>query len=313
MRTARFTYKGAYHHITTRGLNGNDIFLDDGDRIYFRRLLEEKAGLYGISVFEYTIMGNHYHLVICNTTGRMSDMMRVLNGGFAMYFRKKHGGRGYLFQDRYYSTLIENKEYVWRVIQYSLVNPSVAGICKNPFDYKWSSINCYFGAGESFVDASLVESLFETKEAFIKSIDEYQHSKLDIRKSKFGYIFGGPKFEAIIRQKFDRRRAKSKSQHAHMRSGRGKDQKKISTEQILTIFASYFEIENLRDFLMKTNHESKRKADVLIVLLKDEGGMHYREISEELGLKFSSLGHRYKRAKARGVPADLQKLIIGGK
>jgi REP element-mobilizing transposase RayT len=313
MRTARFTYKGAYHHIISRGLNGMDIFLDDGDRIYFCRLLEEKTGLYGISLFAYSIMRNHYHLVIRNTSGRMSDMMRVLNGGFGVFFRKKHGGKGYLFQDRYHSTLIENKKYAWRVVQYALVNPSVSGICKNPFDYRWSSINCYFSTEESFVDTSLIESLFETEEEFRKAIDEYQQGKMDIRKSRFGYVFGDRGFEKIIKKKFDRRKSEFKSRHAHMRTRREISRGKTPTKQILKIFSGFFEIEDIHEFLKRTDQTSRRKADILIKLLKDEGGMCYREISEELGLAFSSLGHKYRRGKESEVPRKLLKLISGGK
>lgn len=313
MRTARITYKGAYHHIISRGLNGKDIFLDDLDRNRFCYMLEKKAGLYGISVFAYSIMPNHYHLVICNATGRMSDMMRVLNGGFAAFFRKRHGGKGYLYQDRYRSTLIESKKYVWRVIQYALINPSVAGICKNAFDYKWSSINYYFSPKRSFVETSLVESLFGTKKEFRKAIDEYQDSKLDIRKGRFGYVIGGSKFEEVIEKKFDRRKLKSEIRHAYMRSGRKENLEIRSKQEILKAFKIYFGIENLQDFLEKSNHESKRKADMLIKLLKDEGGMSYREISRELGLKFSSLGHRYKRAIKRELPSNLLRLISGGK
>ncbi len=312
MRIARFTYKGAYHHIISKGLNGNDIFLDDGDRVYFTHLLEEKAGLYGISVFSYTIMRNHYHLVMCNNTGRMSDMMRVLNGGFAMFFRRKYGGKGYVYQDRFHSTLIEDKKYAWSVIQYALINPTTAGICKDPFDYRWSSINCYFDEGESFVDTSLVESLFESQEDFRKAIDEYKYRKLDIQKSKFGYILGGSKFEGVIRQKFNRRELYSESRHAHMRRGREKKRAGNYKQKIMEIFMAHYKIGDLDDFTKRRSHESKRKADVLIVLLRDEAGMTYREISKELGLKFNSLGNRYKRAKKRRMPSKILTLLEGG-
>lgn len=311
MRIARVTYKGAYHHIMSRGLNGKDIYLDDRDKIHFQRLLEEKAGIYGIPVFAYTIMPNHYHLAICNRSGRMSDMMRVLNGGYASFFRTKHGGKGYLFQDRFRSTLVENRKYLWRVVQYALINPSVAGICSNPFNYKWSSISCYFSAGNTFVDTSLVESLFENKGAFTKAIDEYQYRKLEERESKFGFVLGGPKFEGIISQEFNRRKSSGILPHAHMRRGEKGSSGKHSKEQIINGFKAYFEINNLGDFLLKSGHASKRKVDMLIKLLRDEGDMSYREVSQELGLRFSSLGHRYKRAKERGIPLGLKKQIRG--
>jgi hypothetical protein len=84
-------------------------------------------------------------------------------------------------------------------------------------------------------------------------------------------------------------------------------------KEILRSFAEHFGIDSLDDFLEETSHESTRKADILIRLLKEEGAMSYKDISRELGLKYSSLGHRYKRAKQREVPAELMGLLSGGK
>jgi hypothetical protein len=45
----------------------------------------------------------------------MSDFLGQLNGLYGMYYRKIEGGKGYVFQSRFKSTLIENDSYL---IQY---------------------------------------------------------------------------------------------------------------------------------------------------------------------------------------------------
>jgi putative transposase len=39
-RPLRIEYPGAFYHITSRGNAGNDIFLDDADRLRFLVILE---------------------------------------------------------------------------------------------------------------------------------------------------------------------------------------------------------------------------------------------------------------------------------
>jgi len=43
----------------------------------------------------------HYHLVLENNNGRMSDFLGQLNGLYGMYYRKVEGGKGYVFQSRF--------------------------------------------------------------------------------------------------------------------------------------------------------------------------------------------------------------------
>ncbi len=76
MRKSRFTFPGAYHHLMGRGIGGEDIFLDNKFKEYFLFNLKEESGKYKIKLFTYCIMDNHYHLILQNSSGRMSDFMR---------------------------------------------------------------------------------------------------------------------------------------------------------------------------------------------------------------------------------------------
>ena len=62
-RMARAIAVGCAHHITQRGNNRQDVFFGDDDRRVYLELLQEQAGLYGLEVLAYCLMGNHVHVV----------------------------------------------------------------------------------------------------------------------------------------------------------------------------------------------------------------------------------------------------------
>ena len=70
-----------------RGYDGNDIFSGNRHKSQFLDYLEESAKRMKMRIFAYCIMDNHYHLVLENSSGRMSDFLKLLNGQYGMYYR----------------------------------------------------------------------------------------------------------------------------------------------------------------------------------------------------------------------------------
>ncbi len=60
-----------------RGAEGRSIFPDDKSKEYFLRLLVKKRKKLKIRLFAYCIMDNHYHLILQNSSGRLSDFVRA--------------------------------------------------------------------------------------------------------------------------------------------------------------------------------------------------------------------------------------------
>ena len=71
-RALRIEYKRALYHILSRGNQGQDIFLNDGDRAFFLNVLEEISERFDISIFSYVLMGNHYHLLLRTNRANLS-------------------------------------------------------------------------------------------------------------------------------------------------------------------------------------------------------------------------------------------------
>ena len=80
--------------------------------------------------------------------------MHYINGYYAGYFNRRHKRSGHLFQDRFYSTLIDTEFYFWAVSAYIDLNAVRAGLADRPEDYRWSSYQFYFQKDytEGFID-----------------------------------------------------------------------------------------------------------------------------------------------------------------
>jgi REP element-mobilizing transposase RayT len=65
-----------------RGYDGNDIFFGNQNKSQFLDYLEGACNQMMIRLFAYCVMDNHYHLVLENSSGRMSDFLKLLNGQY---------------------------------------------------------------------------------------------------------------------------------------------------------------------------------------------------------------------------------------
>lgn len=79
-RPLRIEFPGALYHVTSRGDRREPIYRDDADRECQLDVLAEAVARFDAHVLAYGQMGNHYHLVLQTHTGRLSRLMRPLNG-----------------------------------------------------------------------------------------------------------------------------------------------------------------------------------------------------------------------------------------
>ena len=296
MRRARITFNGAYHHVMNKGIEGKDIFFDENAIVYFLESMKEKSNKLKMRILAYCIMPNHFHLIVQNSSGKLSAFMKQLNGQYGMYYRKRKGGKGHVFQGRFKSTLIQEDAYMRMVIIYVLLNPVRKGIVSDPRAYRWSSIGEYYKEEDSpFVDNKFVEGMLSSEEEMYKLLNEWKQKDLPIRKTRIGDILGEDVFIKESIKRFDRRRKRTKSRN--MRLG---DYRFRSFEEIIKEFEEEKGIK-LNKISLNT-HKGKQLRGELLVLLKDEGGLTYSEIVRTpvfQSLKYSSLGKLYKRALKR--------------
>lgn len=147
-RHRRLEIPGAIYHVMTRGIERREIFRDDQDRGEFLRRLEEGIGSTGSKCYGWVLMPNHLHLLIRTGIRPLSDLMRKLLTGYAVYFNRKYKRNGYLYQNRYKSILCQEDAYLLELVKYIHLNPLRAKIVKdiNGLNkYKWSGHSVLVG------------------------------------------------------------------------------------------------------------------------------------------------------------------------
>ena len=65
--------------------------------------------------------------------------MRHIDGLYTQRFNRSHKRDGSLFRGRYKAILVDEDEYLARVVRYIHLNPVQTGVVKVPEEYRWSS------------------------------------------------------------------------------------------------------------------------------------------------------------------------------
>jgi len=142
-RPWRIQYPDAVYHIISRGNRQADIFLTDQDRHDFINLLSKTGERFGVEMFAFCLMNNHYHLFLRTPLGNLSLAMHWLNTTYTTRFNRRHRINGHLFQGRYKSVLVTDEIHWHHLSIYLHLNPVRAGLVKEPADYPWSSFRDY--------------------------------------------------------------------------------------------------------------------------------------------------------------------------
>jgi REP-associated tyrosine transposase len=141
----RVQVAGATYHVTTQGVDGLDVFPDDGCRMRFLELLAESATKYGVRVRSYCLMTTHYHLLMTTTGANISRAMQHLNGRYARWFNVRHGRRGHVWAARFGGEPIETDAHLLLCIRYIALNPVRPGLARTPLLWRWSSYAALVG------------------------------------------------------------------------------------------------------------------------------------------------------------------------
>lgn len=163
-RPLRLEFHGAVYHLTARGDQREDIFLDDADRLIFLDLLAKEVHQQHWRLYAYCLMSNHYHLLIETPEGNLVNGMRRLNGVYTQAFNRRHGRVGHVLQGRYKSILVDKDAYLLELARYIVLNPVRAGMAQRVEDWPWSSYAITASKRESpgWLDAEWIVKQFGT-------------------------------------------------------------------------------------------------------------------------------------------------------
>jgi len=143
-RQARVSRAGYVYHVMNRGAFRQELFCLDEDYLLFQELIFKCQERIPIRICGYCIMPNHWHLALWPTDDKqLSRYMHLLTSTHVQKIKKywKINSAGSIYQGRYKSCLVGDKQYYLNLVRYIESNPLRAKLCQRAEDWKWSSFS----------------------------------------------------------------------------------------------------------------------------------------------------------------------------
>ena len=160
-RPERVFFEGAVYHVYNRVARGQPVLRDGGEAERFVELLRKVVERDGMTVFAWCVMSNHYHLAVRTGSITLDRPMKSLQQRFSHQFNARKRFFGPLWQGRYRAKLIDDQRYFDQLLVYIHLNPMVAGLVSDPYEYRWSGHREIVGRTKApIVDVDEVLQLF---------------------------------------------------------------------------------------------------------------------------------------------------------
>ncbi len=156
------------YHVMLRGVNRQNIFEEDEDRLYFMSLLKDYKVITGFMLHAFVLMSNHIHLLIEPKDEPLDSVFRRIGTSYAMWYNRKYKRTGHLFQDRFRSEKVESDEYFITVLRYIIQNPMKAGLESRPGSYRWSSYFAYRQGKGAVTDIQYAAGFFNSRDELME-------------------------------------------------------------------------------------------------------------------------------------------------
>lgn len=286
-RPLRIEYPGAWYHVLNRGRRKEKIFFNDRNRKYFLKLLGQCTTLFKCEIHAYSLMPNHYHLLISTPAGNLSRIMRHINGVYTQYINKQNEYEGSLFKGRFKSILIEKENYLLELIRYIHRNPFKAGLEKRLGEHIWTSHRAYLQKTERppWLEVRGVLERFSAheKEA-VKELDAFVKKEpprdLEERLDSMNWpsVLGGDSMKAVVKKIL----LGKELDFSDIPDYKEYREKKVSADAVLDYIGERLKIE-------KKKLKSKRDLSTILVkrafvfVCREMLQMHAREIGAALG------------------------------
>jgi putative transposase len=143
-RLPRLQAPGATVHVVGRCNNREFCFTTPADFQMLLDHLAEMANTYEVTLYAYTLMANHVHLLLqAPTTDPLARPLRWFFRETTRAWQRAHGRRGHFWERRYWACLVEDDRYALAALRYLDRNPVRAGLGNDPAAYPWSTCAAY--------------------------------------------------------------------------------------------------------------------------------------------------------------------------
>ena len=149
---------GNFYHIYQSGFEGRNIFLDKEDFERFAALLEKNLSEKGsgqtfkkVELVAYCLLPNHFHLMFkLNEKEGITEVLRKILTAYVMYFNKKYGRKGSIFQGKPKGATVESQNLMLHLTRYIHQKPKKSSSSDDLKNYEYSSYKDYLGIRSNF-------------------------------------------------------------------------------------------------------------------------------------------------------------------
>jgi putative transposase len=142
-RPKREDFPGAFHHVMNRGARRQPIFKVPDDCQAFLDVLADVVARSDVEVHAYSLMPNHYHLLVRSMRGNLSEAMQQLDGSYTLRMNRRHRWDGPLFRGRFKSQILADPDYRRMALAYIHLNPVRARLVPRLSSDAWTSHRAY--------------------------------------------------------------------------------------------------------------------------------------------------------------------------
>ena len=222
-RKPRIEFEGAFYHVITRGNQRQRVFKDRDDYEKYLKILGNYKIQYDYILYAYVLMSNHVHLLIETKEKPLSKILQGINQSYTIYFNKRYGMVGHLFQGRYKAILCEKDAYLLSLVKYIHLNRVRARVVKSLGEYPWSSHRCYVKRvrNEGIVDTEQVLKMFSEDRGRARRLywdfmgEREGIKKEDVYSTVSQRALGGEEFVKEVLMKMGRAEVWGKKRHEY--------------------------------------------------------------------------------------------------
>jgi len=180
-----------FYHIVNRGVNGAEIFNEKEDFFKFMELMLKTKYDYKVIFHAFTILPNHYHILLETTLPNLSEAMRFLNSAYAAWYNYKTGRIGHLWKGRFESYMMFDDAHSSKVIKYIERNALVLGLVEDIKDYEYQSLSLRLKKNK-------FNEIIEGSKIFQKPLEEYiEWLNQPLEKFELEEIYNEPKIVKV--------------------------------------------------------------------------------------------------------------------
>jgi len=150
-RQARLDIPNALHHVIVRSAENRSIVRDKTDRERFHQQFGDIALETDTKLYAWAILPEQIHILLHSGSEGVAPYMRRLLTSYAVTYNRRYNESGALFQERYKSTVVEEKLFFRELVRYIHLLPLRVNAVKNITElnkYPWCGHRAVLGAAE---------------------------------------------------------------------------------------------------------------------------------------------------------------------